>query len=131
MESLKRTSKEFKKENLPLDFLRRATSLGGLNSIPLKWEIDNFELIEQWHGVSKSYKGVTVSPWSDEHAELFNKERDGVRINNLTGFDTNIRIWENGRIQGYFKDSNGIQYSCDQVKWINLLLEYEFVEIIN
>lgn len=121
-----RTEKEFKKENLPLDFLRRATSLGGLSSIPLKYQMEDFEVIENWKGVMP---GGSVHPWSDEHAkEGFTKQRDSVYINNLKGFDTNIVVWESGKIQGYFKKSFKQQYASDPVKWCNLLLEYGFLK---
>ena len=69
-----RTDKEFSKENLPLDFLRRATSIGGVHPSPLKYEIKDFEVIESWKGVKP---GSSIHPWNDEHAkEGWDKGRD-------------------------------------------------------
>lgn len=44
-------------------------------------------------------------------------------------FDTNIVVWEDGEIQGYYKESDNTQYAADPIEWCNLLLEYGFLEI--
>jgi len=80
-----RTDKEFKKENLPLDFLRRATSIGCQHTMPLTFEEADFEIEENWKGVNE--KGGGVHPWSERFAKLgYTKTRSTVRINNNTSF---------------------------------------------
>lgn len=55
-----RTSKEFSREKMPLDFLRRTLSIAGLHKAPLKFELEDF-IIEE-HYRAESDKG-TISPW--------------------------------------------------------------------
>lgn len=125
MGNLIRTEKEFTKANLPLDFLRRATALGGVHGRPLHFNEEDFEIVELWQGVHPT--GGSTVPWSDEDAERgFVKKRFGVRVNNNTDFDTNITIFESGRLQGFFK-SGKLQYAIDHIDWCNLLLEYRFL----
>ena len=126
--SLIRTEKEFSKENLPLDFLRRALSIAGLNSIPLKFELEDFELEECWEGFKP---GGTRSPWSDDCIkEGWEKRRSATRIKHKRSFDTFATIFEQkGTIQGYFKESLNRQYAGSQLDWVNLLIEYGFVTI--
>lgn len=128
MTKLVRTEKEFTKENLPLDFLRRATSLGGLHGRPLKMKEEDFEVEERWKGVSAD--GGTKYPWRDgDETKGFVKTRNGVWIKNKTDFDTNVTVSEDGRLQGYFKSKGNLNASPDQIEWCNLLIEYGFLEI--
>lgn len=130
MKQLVRTNKPFSKENLTLDFMRRATALGGLHGKPLRFNYNDFEVEERWKGVSESGTSSTF-PWNDADTERgFIKVRNGVRINNKTSFDTNILIFEDGTLQGYFKESSNHNYAPNPVQWVNLLLEYEFLELI-
>lgn len=125
---LLRTDKEFSKENMPLDFLRRALSIAGLHSSPLKFNYEDFEVVENYKGV----KGCgSVYPWSDEKIkEGYVKVRSTTNIEHNKGFDCFCYISEtNGKIQGFYKESKNNQYSPDSVKWCNLLLEYGFLEI--
>ena len=128
MLQLVRTDKEFTKENLPLDFLRRATAIGGLHNRPLEFKEEDFEVEERWKGVSLN--GLTY-PWKDEHEQKgFVKSRNGVWIRNNTDFDTNVTISEEGRLQGYFKTRGNTNHAPDPIEWCNLLLEYGFLTTI-
>ncbi len=122
---LVRTEKEFCKENVTLDFLRRVVSIAGLHSSPLKFEESDFE-------VSEDYKGVngpsTCTPWSDELENRgYVKQRNCLRIKTKR-FDTDVVIWEDGRVQGYYK-SGGQNYAASPIKYCNLLIEYGFIKI--
>lgn len=126
MKKLVRTDKEFTKENLPTDFLRRATAIGGLHGKPLHFEEKDFEVEERWRGVGEN--GSTY-PWKDEHEKQgFVKTRNGVWIKNHTDFDTNVTISEEGRLQGYFKTRGNPNNAPDPIEWCNLLLEYGFLK---
>lgn len=128
MVKITRTQKEFSKENMTLDFLRRALSIAGLHSSPLKFQLEDFELEECWEGFQK---GGTCSPWSDDLVEKgYEKRRSALRIKHTEGFDTFATIFEQkGTIQGYFRESLSRQYAGNQLDWVNLLLEYGFVKI--
>lgn len=123
-----RTEKEFSKETMPLDFLRIALSLGGVHSSPLKFEEENFIIEECFRG---EFKGGSCTPWSDDLIEKgYKKVKYLVRINHNKGFDCFANIFtQEARISGYYKESGNTQYPCSQIDWINLLLEYGFVEI--
>ena len=125
---LKRTRKVFKKDNLPLDFVRKAFALAGLSGVPLKFQEEHYKIEELFHGVKE---GSTISPWNDKHlVRGYVKKRNAVTITPTNGFDTKIIIWEdNGRIQGYYIKSHTANYACDEVAWCNLLLEYNFLKI--
>lgn len=129
MLQLVRTDKEFTKENLPLDFLRRATAMGSLHNRPLEFKEEDFEVEEKWKGVSLN--GSTY-PWKDEHEkEGFVKSRNGVWIRNNTEFDTFVTVSEGGRLQGYFKSTKKPNiYPPNPVEWCNLLIEYGFLTTI-
>lgn len=129
MSKIARTQKEFCKENMPLDFLRRALAIAGLDSCVLKYELEDFIIEESWEGDTGN---GSVSPWRDEFAEKgWIKTRSNTDIKHTRGFDTFAVIFcKHARIQGYYKDSFKNQYTPDSVKWVNLLLEYDFVEIV-
>lgn len=48
MAKITRTEKEFSKENLPLDFLRRALAIAGLDTLVMKYELEDFVVEESW-----------------------------------------------------------------------------------
>ena len=122
-----RSEKEFTKDNMPNDFVTRAYSLAGKHSSPLKWNEQDYKIIEQWKGIKP---GGSVFPWKDEFLENgYKKIRSGVNIKTNRGFDTDIIIFENGSIQGYYKETHNSQYAANPIEWCNLLLEYEFLKI--
>lgn len=76
-------------------------------------------------------KGSSCSSWSDDLIEKgWTKVRSNTAIKHTRGFDTFATIFEQkGTIQGYFRESLSRQYAGNQLDWVNLLLEYGFVEI--
>ena len=121
-----RTDKEFKKENLPLDFLQRVTSIICMHKIPLRFKEEDFELQEKWKGVKQD---CSITPWSDEYLDKgYTKVRSGIKIINKTGFDSDVIIFESGTALGYYKESLNNLSGYDAIDYINLLLEYKFVK---
>ena len=122
-----RTEKQFTKENMPLDFLRRVLSLAGLHSIPLKLELENFTIEEKFRGESKTGH---KNPWEDGDEEKgWIKTHYLTHIEHNTGFDTYAYIFtKTGKLQGYYKKSVNTQFAPDNLEWTILLLEYGFLK---
>ena len=135
---LQRTDKLIDKLNIDEDFVRMAMSIGGNHKSPLDaryYPFSDFRVTERYEG---RIGGGSVYPWSDEYAERgYVKTLSSINIQ-LEGFDTEITIFnENAKLQGYYvNDKEGDliqykQYAPDPIKWINLLMEYGFVQIVN
>ncbi|MNS37846.1 hypothetical protein D3C72_700790 [compost metagenome] len=125
---LVRTDKQFIPENMTLDFLRQALSLAGLHSSPLKYEENDFVVIVKYRG---EQKGSSVTPWEDSYeSKGYVKTHYLTKIEHARGFDCFANIFvENGKLQGYYHKSGDTQFAPDPLKWINLLLEYGFIDI--
>lgn len=126
---LVRTKKLICVETIDENFIRHACSLGGKHSNPLKAEFSRFTVTEKFRGEHK-LGGGSIHPWSEEYSRDYDKTHDGIEIS-LDGFDTDTRIWQNGNIQGYYKESYKVQYGVEPIKWIQLLLDYGFIEVSN
>lgn len=109
-----RTEKQIKIENLNEDIIRRMAALGGLES----------------HCLSMDWKRFTV--YDRQNCPVVgNPKHDGIKIV-IDGFDTDIRVWDNGQIQGYYNSPSGrAQYAANYLDYVNLMLEYGFFEIDN
>lgn len=111
---IKRTEKEICIKNLDENTIRRMSALGGLESHCLNMDWDRFRVYDRF-----------TSPVVGE------PKPDGIKIA-IEGFDTDIRVWNNGQVQGYYNSGSGkAQYAANYLDWVNLMLEQEFYEISN
>jgi len=122
-----RTNKEISKENLSEEFVRKAASIGGKHRIPLVSDIDEFTVTNNYINVSDDGRG-SISPYNG-YVSGYHKVLDSVEIR-IKGFDMITVIWQNGIIQGYYVSKN-MQYAANPIEWVNLLLEYGFLKVLD
>jgi len=128
---LKRTDKEFTKENMSLYFIKEAMAIACAESYIHKYDDELFEVEVSFPGRKSC---GSCSPWQDSDAERGYVKKVScvyLRINN--SFDSYARIFDEGAsLQGFFKETENERTVCqiNTVRWVNLLLENGFLEIV-
>lgn len=133
---IKRTEKQFTKENLPIDFIKEAMSIACAESYVHKYEDNLFEVNVEFGGIIG--EATTVTPWRDELLQKgYTKVVRSVELTINNSFDSYAVIFNRpASIQGYFysgeereMDMKRIVCQVNTVRWTNLLLKYGFLEV--
>lgn len=120
MNTLKRTSKQFNKETVR-EIVIELLAIGGLSNYPYKLKKEDIRIEE--HYVNK-FEGGHSSPYDPK--EKGEKYLHTVELSH-ENFDTRVIIGQNGYIQGYYVKSGNQNYAPNPLKFINLLLKYNFL----
>lgn len=127
---LKRTDKQFTKENMSIAFIKQTVAIACAESTVLNYEDHLFDIEVKYHG---RMKGGSKSPWeAGDGARGYEKKVSCVYIRLKNSFDSYARIFdEAASLQGFFKDTEHERTVCqiNTCKWANLLLENGFLTL--
>jgi hypothetical protein len=97
-----------------------------MHKFPLEADLEKFTIKDGYINTSIDGKS-SISPYNG-YVHGYTRYLNTVEIS-LKGFDTDTIIWQDGRIQGYYKSSK-MQYAANPVEWINLLLKHEYLKMV-
>lgn len=125
---LQLTKKELNKAALNVNFMRKALAVGGLSSLPLnekEYQDGDFVATEVFGG-RLGNKTTTWDAFSKE--EGYEKYLKYVSLT-VGKFDTEVRVYPDGRLTAWYRFTQPTlrQYPCNQMDWMNLMLEFGFV----